>query len=380
MKKKPSKFRGKVSRDTERQQNATSSYGYLDLPSGVGVFKPTPGGRHTLDIMPYIVTEERHPDRQDEYEIAIPGEPWYKRPFKTHRDVGASNDSLVCPTSVGKKCPICDYREKRRQEGADQEEIKAMYPKTRNLYVVIPIDEKEMKEVPHIWDISQFLFQEQLNKELDENEEFETFPDLEEGFSLKIRFDSDTIGKSKPFATANRIDFEERDAYEEAIMDDIPDLDKVLKVLSYKEIERLFFEMDDDEVEEEETTTRKRKTTPEPEEEERPVRRQKTPEPEVEEEEEVEEEQPKIIRKKKVVEEEEEEAPVRRHKTPEPETEEEEAPKPKRTVKAKSKKDEPFEADEECPSGFRFAHDCEKHDECDVCEKWEACDDASRKL
>jgi hypothetical protein len=240
-------FRGKVASDAEKQKRAGSSYGHLLLPRGTSVFNAEPGSRVLLDFIPYIVTDEKHPDRDDDKGNALPGDPWYKRPYSLHRNVGAGNDSAVCLASIGKKCPICEYRAKRMKEGAEKEETDTIKPSRRNLYVVIPLDSKKNEAVPHIFDISQFLFQELLNKELKEDENMEVFPALDEGLSLKVRFDSNTVGTSKPFAEASRIDFIERDTqYEESLLEEVPNLDEVLIILTYKQLENKFLEMENE--------------------------------------------------------------------------------------------------------------------------------------
>ena len=267
-----------------------------------------------MDILPYLVTANNHPDRDEKAEIAMPNTLWYKRPFKTHRNVGASNDTLVCPTSIGKKCPICDYRSKRLKEGAEKDETNAMKPSARNLYAIIPLDSEKFEKKIHVWDISQFLFQNLLNEELEENGDNAIFPDLEEGLSLRIRFDSSTVGTSKAFAEASRIDFVERKKpYAEDILEDVPNLDELLTILSYKEIEAKFFEVEEEE-----------------EEEDKPVRR----------------------------------------KRPEPEEEEEED-KPVRSRKLESK--EKTNSKNECPFNHQFGSDCEKFNDCDECALWEKC-------
>lgn len=249
MKKKRSSFKNKVRRDAERQKSASSNYGYLILPNGVSVFSPEPGSRVKLDIIPYEVTDANHPDKYEDEQIATVGELWYKRPFRIHRNIGTANDAVVCPRSFGKPCPICEYREKLLKEGADKEETNALRPSQRNLYVVIPQGVKGMEEKPHIWDMSQYLFQNLLNTELEEDEDNGVFPDLEDGKTLKIRFDSSQIAGGRAFAEASRIDFAtRRKPYDESILDIIPKLDEVLKVLSYKELEAKFLELDPDDI------------------------------------------------------------------------------------------------------------------------------------
>lgn len=329
-KKKKSKFRGNVSDDIQKQKQRASSYGYLKLPKDVKIYKEEAGGKALLDIMPYMVTSKRHPDKNEETSRAVPGELWYKLPFKIHRNVGGGNDAVVCLSSFGKPCPICEFKAKRHKEGAEKDETDLLKASLRNLYVVIPIGDKNYEEVPHIWDISQYLFQNLLNDEIEENEDYEVFPDLEEGLSLKIRFDKKSIGKNS-FAEASRIDFKERDeVYDESILDEIPSLDEVLNILSYKDLEMKFFELDEDDVEEEK--------------------------------EKEEEEESKPRKRKKIKKEEEE-----------PEEEEEEEKEEEEKPKRRQRKAKPKEEENKCPYGHRYGVDTDEKDECTECTVWEAC-------
>lgn len=344
-KRRKTNFRAKVAADVQKQKSEASSYGYLNLPKGVPIFKEDPGSRVILDIMPYEVTEERHPDRNDTVEAALVGDLWYKRPFKIHRNIGVGNDAIVCPTSIGKPCPICEYRKQLINQGADKEETDTIKLSKRVLYSVIPKNHKKYEEVPHIWDISQYLFQNLLTDELEEDEANMIFPDLEEGLSLKIRFDSKTIGGSQPFAEASRIDFIERDEpYDDSILDDVPELDKCLNILSYDALKAKFFEMETEkketetEDEPEEETPRKRKTT---------SRKKKEPEPEPEE-----EEKPDL----------------------------EEDNRAKKRAERKARQSKKKEETNKCPFKHKFGEDCDAFDDCADCDIWDECSDEQERL
>jgi hypothetical protein len=69
--KKKSRFKGAVSRNAERQARGVSQYGYLRLPKGVNIFKEEPRTRVELDIIPYVVTCDNHPDIDEEYGIQL---------------------------------------------------------------------------------------------------------------------------------------------------------------------------------------------------------------------------------------------------------------------------------------------------------------------
>ena len=372
MARKTGSFRGKVGQDSQRQKASGSQYGYMSLPKGVNIFKEEPGGRAELDFMPYEITDPNHPDRDAKNGVAMEGDLWYKRPFSVIRNVGPNNETVVSPTSVGKRCPITEWRKRRLSEGAPKEETDPLKPSKRNLYIVIPKGMKDFEETPHIWNISQAMFQDQLNEEVSENPDWEVFPDLEEGLTAKIRFTSKTISGSKPFAETSRIDFVERDAaYPESVLKKVPNLDEVLTILSYEELERKFLELDDEPV-----ASEKEEVVDTP----APARQRKSAEV-----------KPEPVPESKT-------AVTRRSRPkPDPEPDEVDEVDPNAcvacegsgknskggtcricrgkgsTASAEPKKD--AESDR-CPYGHRFGtNDCEQFDECDSCELWEECID-----
>ena len=367
--KKGFSFKGKVGKDVKIRAAKANSYGYLNLPGKIPIFKEEPDSRVRFDIIPYFVSDQKHPDKNEEAEVALQGDPWYKRPFKIHRNIGPGNgQSVVCPSSIGKKCPICEYRTKLFAEG-DKDEAKLYNTSNRVLYNIIPLEMQKAEEKPHIWDISNAMFQQLMDQELKEKEWAEEFPSLTDGYTIYTRFASKTIGGSKPFAEATRIDFENREhEYDDSIMDGVADLDKILIVKPYKELEALLFELDStdvsdkeveepDEEEEPKHTSRKKKTVRKPEPE--PEEEEKEPEEEPEE-----EEEPPKRRSRKVKREE----PVKTKRVargkPEPEPEEEE-------------EEEEEEADhQECPFGHKFGVDTDDHEDCYDCDLWDKCNDA----
>lgn len=241
-----SSFSGKIKQNAETRKR-TSSYGYLNIPKGVDVFNAEPGSKVTFDIMPYTVTDKHHLDAP----TAEVGELWYKKPFRTHRSVGVNNDTVVCPTTFGKKCPICEYRNKLRKEGGDEDEIKALKPSERNLYAII-LRGKKANDKVHLFDFSDYLFQERFEEQLQDWDEFESFPDHTCGSSITVRFAENNFGGNK-FADPTRFDFVARPTqYDDDILKTIPNLDEVLNLLSYEELRAKFFEIDDESEDDEE--------------------------------------------------------------------------------------------------------------------------------
>jgi len=347
-------FRGKIGRNAQRQKREGKSFGHLILPKDANIFKEevTSGkNRIELDILPYLVTQPNHPDKE---EGAKEGEYWYRRPYWVHYGVGAENKSMVCPKTIGKPCPICEYRQKQFKDPDIKKEDVIGKPQSKNIYAVVVLNQKDYdRKKIHIWDIAQGNFQSILIDDLEERPELEIFPNLEDGLTLSIRFNEEVYNRNK-FAQAGRIDYIERDySYPESILDDVPKLDEILKVSSYKEIEAMFLELEEDDVEDNERE--------EPEEEKNaPVPRQRKtvsrvskeePEPEDEPEEPEDKPAPSLSRSKS--------SPSRRRR-------EEPSTKPLK--------------EEDCPNEHTFGKDWDDFEDCEGCELFETCGEKYEQL
>lgn len=353
-KRKRSRFADAVGHDAKTKQASRGQFSYLRLPQDMSMFKVekiAEDGRVNFDILPYIVTDSKHPDRDDDVGKAQVGKEWYKRPFWVHRGIGSQNEMIICPTSVRKKCPICIYRAKRTKEDAEKEEIAAMRTSLRNLYVVMPLDMKDYKEEPHILDISDFCFQDLLSDELKEKDKYWTFAELEGGYTISARFDMEKFA-GNDFAKASRIDFENRKGdYDETIIEIIPPLDDILKVLPFTQLEEKFMELEDEPGPEEDDND---KLGPEEDAGSEPLAEE-------------EEDKPKSYRKPKNAETEAEPESEEPGEEPEPEKEK---PKPKRQTK---KEEDSGGEENPCPHGHEYGMDAETKKDCDNCDVWEEC-------
>ncbi len=372
----------------------------LRLPDGYGdvkffkVNKP----KVMLDIIPYVVSDKRHPDADAGAEV---GTLWPSRRYYVHRGVGAEENSYICPLKTfGKPCPICEYASARARQGGDREELKALRPKARDLYNVIDLDDPDKKI--QLFDMSGFLFGDTLTKELiDASDDEQCFAELKGGYSLKLRFEKKSFNRNE-FWAVDRIDFVERKKdYKESIIEETVPLDDILVEPDYKTLEKIFLmtEGGADEDEEEEERPAKRRARDEEEEEEQPKRKRPSRDEEEEDEEDSkepeededeEEEAPKKPSKKRPAKEEDEE------EDEEDSDEEEEEEQPKKRGRRKKaepeEEEEPDEEDEEeeeeeapkskkgsCPYKHKFGTDCDKYEDCDECKKWGACNSAKSK-
>jgi hypothetical protein len=395
MEKKRTNFADMVVDSSVNKKRSGTSYGHLMLPRGVNVYSAEPGSRNILlDFLPYEVTDPKHPDRNAETGKADVGTLWYRRPYYLHRNVGVDEESVICPKSIKKPCPICEHRALRQKAGADKKELKSMNSSLRNLYVVVPLNDKKLEPVPHIFDISDYLFQTLLDDEIKANPKHGKFPDPFDGLSLNIRFSATTIENSKPFAEASRIDFEPRDEqYTEKDLKGVPNLDEVLDIMSYETLYAKFFEMEGEEDggslkgDDEDKPKRSRKSLTS---DEAPKRSRKAPEKEEE------QEEPKSERHvpqrgsftgdyNKPKKEDPEEAPRRSRREPEEDEaprssrrkieEEDEAPRRSRREPEEDvpSRKAPKESKNRCPYGHEFGEDNNEFKDCAKCEVWDDC-------
>jgi hypothetical protein len=388
---------------------------------GIDFFTPKCGegkaGRNTFAIIPYRVSDAKHPDG------IKPGEIWHRRPYKTHRNIGAEGNAYVCLSSFGEKCPLCIARaELMGNYEANKELIKALRPSDRELYNVQVEGEDGIK----IFDISVACFGGPLHEEDQECEADDPFYGaLEYRSNVRARFKEKSIGGGRPFPECSKIEFVESEDLPESILDDVYDLDNILKKFSYDALERIYLELDgEDEAPEKEERGKGggkssgKKAKEEPEEDEKPECfavfadakkckkcthradcEDQTPEPE--------EEKPSCFgeydKKDKACKACDFSTECKDHEVPaeeDPEPEEEEKPtcygeydkKDKSCkacdfaddCKAYEKPEEPADekpevADDECPNDFTFGKDCDKDPKCEDCDNWPACKEAQDK-
>ena len=232
----------------EAKKSTTEGASYLKLSSKVNFFQPKEE-EYELDCIPFETTVSKHPKGYEKGELRA-----YLR-FKIHAGIGAEDNKYVCPTTIGKPCPICIERAKMaKSSNGNLELIKALTPKERTLFQVI--DLKEEKKGIQLFDLSYHLFAKRLLMDIDKTENstggrkrstaHAGFAELEGGQTLFVSFIEKKMGTNK-FYEASRIDAEDREPYEEAILDDVLDLDDCLKILDYDDLEAIFLEVDPEE-------------------------------------------------------------------------------------------------------------------------------------
>ena len=412
----------KVAEKVANRQNGSKGFSYLMLPDNVEVFKPKKEGNVRFNIIPYVAGKNNRD--------ADPGELDYEFTFWTHT-IGEGDDrrTIVCPKKTyGKPCPICEEVERLSKNYVEnQEEIKAIKAKQRQLFNIVDARDEENKI--QVYDTSYFKgFGEMLDKRLrnfddEDDEDYRDFADIPGGRTLKVMFAEDTFGGRKFFAPSS-IDFVARkEELDDSIIDKAVCLDSCLKVLDYEQILKLIAGTQDEPEDEDEGEEKKRKPVAKRETVRKPSKpaRDEEEDEEDEEEEEPEEEQPKKASRKPSKpapkddedddddEDEEDEKPAKSKKSakkPEPEDEDEgdeddeedEPPrKPSRKKPARDEEEDEDDEDEEdekpakkaskkedkkagkkskCPHGYVWGTDCYMYPECDKCDLVDECDAA----
>jgi hypothetical protein len=216
----------------------------LNLPPGVSLFGIEKAGVVRLDIMPYRVGQG-NPE-------ADPGTLYFERTYWTHRGIGPNNQTVVClAKTYNKACPICQAKTKfAKDPDIEEDVVKGLAAKERQLFNVIDLAHPE-KGV-QIWDISYHLFGKMMDariRDSDEDDQYEFFADLANGFTLKVGFGEKSFGGSN-FYECTSIDFKPRTKpYKKDILEQVHCLDDVVAKMPYDKLKALFLELDESEEE-----------------------------------------------------------------------------------------------------------------------------------
>lgn len=373
-----------------KDKGGSSRQGIFDFKKigadNITFFKPKEK-MNKIIIVPYEVTSKNHPlVRSGDMEI---GDLDYIMDIWVHRYVGASTADIVCPKkNYSKPCPLCDKVNELWDE--DEDTAKQLKASRRAYYNILEVNKGEVDDTIKIFDVSHFLFEKELIEEANDcsdGEDIVEFADLEDGKIIKFRHTIDDSGayKTPKFKSFDFLEREEE--LDEGIVEEAISFDGALVVLSPEEILDLYNgEGDDDESEddEEEKPTKSKKGKKS----KKPIEPEEEEEEEEDDEEEEEDEPVKKPAKKS-------KSKPKKKKDPEPEEddeeEEEEIPqldlddeddeeeeeKPAKKSKAKKEKKPAKSKKGKCPFGHKFGVDCDETNDCDECDCWDDCMEAS---
>src|SRR5258708_36480063 len=93
----------------QAEQSGSFESTAVRVPSGMKMFRIKAAGVKRVDLVPYTVGKGNP--------FADPGMSYPERTFYVHQNVGVKDSSYVClRETLGKRCPICDYRKKLDSE------------------------------------------------------------------------------------------------------------------------------------------------------------------------------------------------------------------------------------------------------------------------
>lgn len=200
----------------------------------VSFWSPDSEGPFKFDIIPYNVTDDNNLDE-------VPaGEEWYRKLVLVHYNIGPANKKVVCPRTVGKNCPICEAVSEAYNNG-NNEEAKLIKAKEKSLMNIVLDGEDEIK----LFLYSTYLFGDPLEREVTHSEEdVFNFASTTDGLQIKVRFEEKSLGSNTYYET-ERIDFLSRDAqYDPSIVEEAYPLDELIKIMSYKDLEKALYGAD----------------------------------------------------------------------------------------------------------------------------------------
>ena len=347
----------------------TGVFRWRELDQNVKFYQPTTG-KARINILPYTVTSKQHPEvKKGNFEV---GEPDYKMDIWTHRMVGPNDATVLClKKTMGKPCPICEQSDALRKAGKEKE-AGALKPSRRCFYNI-----EDVKNSPGevmVFEVSHFLFENELIEEAknDDDGSFVDFADANTGKEIKFRVQKITRGGFE-FNEFKSFSFVERDEpLDDDLLSQVIAFDTILTIPSYEEVQAILFGANDDEDEDDEKSSKKTNKAPEKsekkkaaaededEDEEPPAKKSKPSKPSKDDDDD----------------DEEEASPSKKSKSAKDDDDDDDEPqKPAK----KAEKEEGEKPSGKCPYGHKFGKDCDQHDDCDDCEKWDKCVNASGK-
>lgn len=214
----------------------------LSVPSGLQLWQPRKGN-HVIDIIPYVVGHGNPC-------VSEPGLLYYERTYWVHTGIGVDQRRYVCPAKTARKpCPICeDVARLQRDPDADQNLIKALKPKERQLFLVYDHDEPDAGV--QLWDVSYYNFGallDEYRRNADEEDDYiRSFDDERAGATLRITLKEESMGAGRPFLRATVINFRPRKkGLPEELLDHGYCLDDMVKIESYERLKTLYFQEGD---------------------------------------------------------------------------------------------------------------------------------------
>jgi hypothetical protein len=298
---------------------------WCTIPEGVELFEQT-AGENLIDILPFTYATDLFLSAARKEDRVGKGELDYVLIINVHRNIGPNNHDIVCPRQFGKPCPICDEVQKMRDNGKEYEDFKDITYSIRVLYNVRNAGERNASI--QLWEGSNNWIEKELGKRVERESARKgeiIFADYDEGKTISFYGEEGSFQKNK-YIKPTDFSFEDRTRQPgEEILKETIALDSLITILSYQEIETIFFGIDSVETE--------------------------TKEPE------------KIVEKE-----------------PKKETEKTTEKEPEKIVEKEPERKREVSEEKKCSKGHIFGKDSDSTPDCDKCpeDEWKECSKAKR--
>ena len=288
---------------------------YINLPKGVEFLKLEQGKRYKIDIIPYVVSNKDHPLVRDKKMVV--GEDYdYMFDFWVHKRIGVDEKQVLCLTTFGKKCPICEEFQRLKEPNPDKELkeiLDGLKKKHRAVYYVKNIADGKYC----VFEESYFLFHEPLVKAATVVDEGEIISLSDEEDIKTVKFIVSKGSLSDKYNEYDSVDISSsKEKYTKKDLDDAVKLDSIFNVLDYEDLKAMHEGEDTEETSDDEDD--------EPAEQETAKEKLK-----------------REIQEKR--------------------------------EKLKAKKNKDKDEGNKCPGGHTYGTDHDDHKECDECAVWEEC-------
>jgi hypothetical protein len=197
--------------------------------------------KNLIDFLPWVVTQSWYKDLRTHSGLTTNldvGDWDYKLELPVHQNVGENNDIFLClRLAFGQKCPDCEKLfEEYEKEDQDAKKISSLNPSWRDWYNVYDYNEEANPDGENqIWEnVAYKNFEEEILAEADDGQETVLYSDIEEGKTVEIEGKDKKFGKN-PYIVAKKVEFKDRDPYEESIVKETVSLDALVKICTYEE-------------------------------------------------------------------------------------------------------------------------------------------------
>ncbi len=244
------KLRNRTNQAGESKSGGGKNFGVLDLEGFDDVlFIKAINGWNLWDIIPFVISEEWYSTLRDTEGNTLkltPGNIDYKLEIAIHRRVGINEISVVClKKTFGQACFNCD----QITSDLTKKEKDSLKSTWRSIYNII--NTEEINKGAQIFDVSEFLFEQKMIEQAKKRKGGTiTFSDLKDGntvaFIGKDKSRLSDSGESYSYKEFGSFKFEDRGSYDNDILEQVYPLDSMLRILTYKEQERIYLGLDED--------------------------------------------------------------------------------------------------------------------------------------